>query len=107
MSYVLILLMAIDVVVVVFLGGLYPSFYIQGGRDYKESNRVGYNMITVKTLCLLAYFIDIVIYTLGSTSWSSKIFWMIDRVVSNPSLDHPSPCGVPRVPILVKYTMSY
>jgi hypothetical protein len=56
MSYVLILLMVIDVVVVVFLGGLYPSFYIQGGRGYKESNRVGYNMITVKTLSTCLFY---------------------------------------------------
>jgi hypothetical protein len=55
-----------------------PSFYIQGGRGYKEGNRVGYNMIPIRTLSLLAYFtyisIDIVIYALGNTSWSSGIF---------------------------------
>jgi hypothetical protein len=51
---------------------LYPSFYIQGGWRYKEDNRVGYNMISISTLSLLAYFtyilIDIVIYALGNTS---------------------------------------
>jgi hypothetical protein len=48
---------------------LYPSFYIQGGRDYKEGNRVGYNMIPIRILYLPVYFtyisIDIDIYTLG------------------------------------------
>jgi hypothetical protein len=36
-----------------------------------EGNRVGYNMIPIKTISLLAYltyiFIDIIIYALGST----------------------------------------
>jgi hypothetical protein len=49
MSYVLVLLMAIDVVVVVVVvvvvlvvwGVPLPSFYIQGGRGYKEGNRGG------------------------------------------------------------------
>jgi hypothetical protein len=65
--------MAIGVVViVVLLGCLYPSFYIQGGRGYKKGNRIGYNMIAIMTLSLLAYYIyiliDIIIYTLGSTT---------------------------------------
>jgi hypothetical protein len=71
--------MAIGVVCVCsFLGCLYPSFYIQGGQGYKEGNRVSYNMIPIRTLSRLAYFtyifIDIIIYALGSTSWSSEIF---------------------------------
>jgi hypothetical protein len=41
-------------------------------------NRVGYNMITIKTLSIFAYFtyilIDIIIYALRSTLWSSEIF---------------------------------
>jgi hypothetical protein len=36
------------------MGCLYPSFYIQGDRGYKEGNRVGYNMIPDMTLSLLA-----------------------------------------------------
>jgi hypothetical protein len=60
------------VVVVVLLRGLYLSFYIQGGRGYNEGNRVGDNMILIKTLPLLAYFtyifIDIIIYVLVSRS---------------------------------------
>jgi hypothetical protein len=69
---------AIDVVVFssllvcVLLECLYPSFYMQGGRGYKERNQVSYNMIPIKTLSLLAYFtyifIDTIIYALGSTS---------------------------------------
>jgi hypothetical protein len=93
------LVMAIDVVVVVVLviwGVPLPSFYIQGGRSYKEGNRGGYNMIPIRTLSLLAYFtnifIDIIIYTLGSTPWSSRIFWMVDRVIVDPSLDLLSLC---------------
>jgi hypothetical protein len=73
--------MVIDDVVVVGLVHwwfLYPSFYIQGGRDYKEGNRVGYNMIPIRILYLLVYFtyisIDIDIYTLGSMTWSSGTF---------------------------------
>jgi hypothetical protein len=68
MSCVLVLLMAIDVVVVLLglvltcpdltlWGCLYLSFHIKGGgRGYKEGNRVGYNMISIKTLSLLSYF---------------------------------------------------
>jgi hypothetical protein len=41
---------------------LYPS-----GRGYKEGNRVSYNMIPIRTLSLLAYFIDIAIYALRNT----------------------------------------
>jgi hypothetical protein len=52
--------------------------YPRGGRGYKEGNQVGYNMIPNRTRNLLAYFtyilIDIIIYALGSTSWSSGIF---------------------------------
>jgi hypothetical protein len=58
------------------------------------------------TLSLLAYFtyifIDIIIYALRSTSWSSGIFWMVDQVVANPSLGLLSHCEVvPRVLILI------
>jgi hypothetical protein len=80
---------------------LYPR-----GRGYKEGNRVSYNTISIKTLSLLTYFtyifIDIIIYTLGSTLWSSGIFWMVGRVVADPALGLLSPCGVvPRVPIII------
>ena len=73
--------MAIGIVVVVVLVPLgvpltlllYPR-----GRGYKEGNRVDYNIISIMTLSLLAYFtyifIDIIIYALGSTPWSSGIF---------------------------------
>jgi hypothetical protein len=65
-------------------------------------------MISIRTLSLLAYFtyifIDIIIYALGSTSWSFGIFWMVGRVIADPSLSLPSPCGVvPRVPILIRF----
>jgi hypothetical protein len=33
------------------------------------------------TLSLLAYFIDIAIYALGNTTWSSEIFWMMGWVI--------------------------
>jgi hypothetical protein len=58
-----------------------PPFISKGG--YKEGNQVGYNMIQIKTLSLLVYFtyiyiyIYIIIYALGSTSWSSEIFWVV------------------------------
>jgi hypothetical protein len=63
-------------------------------------------MITNKTLSLLDYFtyisIDIIIYAVGSTSWSYRIFWMVGRVITNPSLGLLSPCEVvPRVLILI------
>jgi hypothetical protein len=49
-----------------------------GGVGYKEGNRVGYNMIPIRTLSLLAYFtyifIDIIIYALWSMAWSFRIF---------------------------------
>jgi hypothetical protein len=63
-------------------------------------------MILIKTLSLLIYFtyifIDIIIYALGSTSWSFGIFWMVGRVITDPSLGLSSLYGVvPQVPILV------
>jgi hypothetical protein len=80
---------------------LYPR-----GRGYKECNRVSYNMIPTGTLSLLAYFIDIVIYALGSTPWSSWIFWMVGWILTDLSLDLPSPCEVvPRVLILVIFSL--
>jgi hypothetical protein len=70
--------MATEVVVHIFVGCRYPSIYIQGEQGYKEGNQVGYNMIPVKTLSLLAYlhiyFIDINIYALGNKPWSSRCF---------------------------------
>jgi hypothetical protein len=58
----------IEVVDLFLMGYFYPSFYIQGGRSYKEDNRVSYNMITIMTLSLLTYFIyiliNIIIYAL-------------------------------------------
>jgi hypothetical protein len=89
-----------------FLRCLYPFFYIQRGRGYKEGNQDGYNMIPVRTLSLLVYFtyifIDIIIYILGSTPWSSEIFRMVGRIMVDPSLGLSSLCRVvPRVPILV------
>jgi hypothetical protein len=84
MSSVLVFLMTIDVAVVVLrlvpYGVPLPllSYPRGGGQDYKEGNLVGYNMIPIKTLSLLAYFtyifIDIIIYALESTAWSSRIF---------------------------------
>jgi hypothetical protein len=69
-------------------------------------------MTPISTLSLLTYltyiFIDIIIYALGSMPWSSKIFWMVGRVVADPSLGLLSPCGVvPRVPILVSREYFY
>jgi hypothetical protein len=65
-------------------------------------------MIPIRTLSLRVYFtyifIDIIMYALGSTSWSSAIFWMMGRVIADPSLDLPSPYEVVRrVLILVSY----
>jgi hypothetical protein len=89
---------------------LYPSFYIRGERGYKEDNRVGYNMISISNLSLLNYFIDIsidiIIYVLRSTSWSSKVFYMVGRVVADSSLGLSNPRGVvPQVPILISYQL--
>jgi hypothetical protein len=50
-----------------FGGAFTPPFISKGGQCYKEGNRVGYNMISIRTLSLLAYFIDIAIYALWST----------------------------------------
>jgi hypothetical protein len=62
-------------------------------------------MITIKTLSLLAYYIyiliDIIIYALGNTTWSSGIFWMVGRVVKDPSLGLLSPCGVVSLVIIL------
>jgi hypothetical protein len=85
---------------------LLPILLYPRGRGYKDGNRVGYNMILISTSSLLAYFtyilIYINIYVLGSTSLSSGIFWMVGRVVTDPSLGLPSPCEViPQILILV------
>jgi hypothetical protein len=60
------------------LGVSLPIFLYLRGVRLQEGIRVGYNMIPVKTLSQLAYFtyifIDIIIYTLGSMPWSSRIF---------------------------------
>jgi hypothetical protein len=72
--------MTIGIVVleVVPVGSLYLSFYIQGGRGYREGNRFSYNMIPIMTLSLLAYFTYILIYIIfyasGSTSWPLGLF---------------------------------
>jgi hypothetical protein len=62
------------------LGVPLPLLLYPRGQDYKEGNRVSYNIIPIRTLSLLAYFtyiyIYIIIYTLGSMSWSFRIFWM-------------------------------
>jgi hypothetical protein len=60
------------------------------------------------TLSLLAYFtyisIYIIIYSLGSTSRSSEIFWMVGRVITDPSLGLASPCEVvPQILIVVTF----
>jgi hypothetical protein len=80
--------MAMGVVVVLVrlvltcpLGVSLPLLLYPRGRGYKEGNRVSYNMIPIRTLSLLAYFtnifIDIIIYALESTPWSSRILWMV------------------------------
>jgi hypothetical protein len=70
------------------------------------SDRVGYNMIPIRTLSILVYFtyifIDIIIYALGIMLGSSGIFWMVGRVIADPSLNLLSLYEVvPWVPILV------
>jgi hypothetical protein len=79
------MLITIDVVVIVCrtcpLWMPLPLILYPRGREYKKSNRVGYNMISIRILSLPDYFtyifIDIIIYVLGSTTWSSRIFWMV------------------------------
>jgi hypothetical protein len=55
-----------------FFGVPLPLLLYPKGQDYKECNRVSYNMIPIRTLSLLTYFtyifIDIIIYALGSMS---------------------------------------
>jgi hypothetical protein len=68
------------------------------GGGYEDGNQVRYNMILIRTLSLLVYFtyilIGIIIYALGSTPWSSGIFWMMGRVIKDLSLVVLSPCEV-------------
>jgi hypothetical protein len=61
MPCILVLLILIDVLVV-SVGCFYLSFYIQRGQDYKEDNRVDYNMISIRNLFLPVYYIYIYIY---------------------------------------------
>jgi hypothetical protein len=104
--------MTIDVVLkfigLIPLEVLLPLLLYPRARGYKEGNRVSYNMIPFRTLSLRAYFtyifIDIIMYALGSTSWSSAIFRMVGRVIADPSLGLPSPYEVVRrVLIRVSY----
>jgi hypothetical protein len=62
--------MTIDValVLVIDLGVPLPLLLYQGGRGYKKGNRVGYNMISIRTLSLLTYFTYMTICALGSSS---------------------------------------
>jgi hypothetical protein len=78
-----------------FLRCLYPSFYIKGGEVIRK--------ITLSLLTYFTYiFIDIIIYALGSTPWSSGIFLMVYWVIADSSLNLLSLCGVVSwVPILV------
>jgi hypothetical protein len=71
--------MAIGVAVVVVLCGVpLPLLLYPRDRGYKEGNRVGCNMISIRTLSLLVYFtynfIDIIIYALGSMQWPYRVF---------------------------------
>jgi hypothetical protein len=96
----------VGLVLTSLLGVPLPILLYPMRRGYKECNRVGYNMISIRTLSLLDYFIyifiDIIIYTLGSTTWSSGIFWMVGRVIVDSFLGLLSLCElVPRVPILI------
>jgi hypothetical protein len=72
-----------------------PFFYVQGGRGYKESKRVGYNMITIWIMSLLTYFthisIHIAIYVWWNMLRSYRVFWKMGRVLVGPG--HPSRCG--------------
>jgi hypothetical protein len=84
-----------------FGGASTPHFACRGTR-LQVSNRVSYNMIPIRTLSLIAYFIDIAIYTLESMPWSSRIFWLVGWVIEGPSLGLLCPCRVvPWVPIIV------
>jgi hypothetical protein len=66
--------MAIDVVVV-SVRCLYLSFYILSGWGYKEANQVGYNVITIMTLSLLAYYIYIFIDIILCLGEHITVFW--------------------------------
>jgi hypothetical protein len=109
MSCALVLLMAIDVVVVLVglvltcpLGVPLPLLLYPRGQGYMEGNRVGYNMILIRILSLLAYFTYKIICVLESKIWSSEIFRMVGRVIPDPFLGLSNPCRVvPRVPMLV------
>jgi hypothetical protein len=97
--------MTIHIAVVLYRVPL-PLLLYPRGWGNKEGNQVGYSIISIRTLSLLDYyiyiFIDIIIYALGSTPWSSRIFWTVSWVIADPSLSLPSLCGVvPWVPILV------
>jgi hypothetical protein len=86
-----------------FRGASIPPF-ISNGEEVIRKITKSVTTLSQSRLSLLAYFTDIAIYSLESMLWSSKILWMMGRVVSNPSLGHPSPCKVvPRVAIVVKY----
>jgi hypothetical protein len=101
--------MAINVVVVGVelspIECLYPSFYIQGGEVIRK---VTESVTTWSQLKLYLYFLFYIYFhrynflCLGSTLWSSRIFWMVGRIEADLSLGLPGPCEmIPWVLILV------
>jgi hypothetical protein len=91
--------------VLLLWGCLYPSFYIQGTTRLQGKITVTIWSQSRLYLCLpiIYIFIDIIIYSLGSMSWSSEIFMIVGQVITDLSLGLLSLCGVvPRVPILVR-----
>jgi hypothetical protein len=88
------------------LGVSLPLLLYPRGRGYKEGSQVGYNMIHIMTLSLLAYFTYIFYrYNYLRLGEHVMIIWnLLDSGLSHsgPLLGLPSLCGmVPRVSILV------
>jgi hypothetical protein len=92
------------------LGVPLPLLLYLRGRGVKESNRVGYNMIPIRTLSLLAYFIDIYIYNhLCLREHVMIIYNLLDGGPSHSEslLGLPSLYGVVSwVPILITHVRS-
>jgi hypothetical protein len=57
------------------MGCLYPSFYIQGGPGYKEGNRVGYNIIPIKTISTCLFYIYSYRYNYLRLGEQAMVLW--------------------------------
>jgi hypothetical protein len=82
-----------------------PPFIFKGGkvtRKIIKSVTIWSQSGLYLYLLIIYIYIDIIIYALGSTLWTSETFWMVGWVIADHFLGLPSLCRlVPWGPILI------